>query len=482
MRSIDLLPEVPGRQRFSGHAGALARQRLQLFERAQATGPLTRMDLYGRRFLVANTPELAHELLVDHAKVTRKSPGLKLLLSHLAGEGLFMSEGDLWRRQRRLMAPLFQPANLGRYAQVMTDTAREVVDGWRDGQRLDLAHEMTRITMFVVGRTLFGAQAFDEDDEVAEAITVLLGWVNDNIAARELVTNIVLLEAAERLLPKLPLPAGLKQALDRRAHTPFLIPGADSPAMLHAKGVLERRLGQLIAERRAHPTQRDDLLTRLLAAQDEDGTVMSDRQLRDEAATLFVAGHETTANALGWSLKLLARNPAWQEKLQAEVDALGGQPPTFQDVARMPVVQRVFKEAMRLFPPVTLLVRQALEPITLGDVAVPARSIIFVPVWSLHRHPGSWPDPERFDPDRFSPEQESQRHRAAWLPFGIGPRVCIGNHFALLEGPLVLATIFQRVRVQVTDPGLETDEFATLRPKGGVQAVVRRRDAQALPA
>ncbi len=474
MRTVDSLPEVPGRRRFSGHSEALQHHRLRLFEQAQAAGPLTRMDLFGRRFLVANTPELAQELLVEHAKHTRKSPGLKLLLSHLAGEGLFMSEGELWRRQRRLMAPLFQPANLSRYAQVMTDTALEVVDGWKDRQALDLAHEMTRITMFIVGRTLFGAQAFTEDDEVAQAITVLLGWVNDNIAARQLVTNVVLQESVERLLPKLPLPAALKAAVDKKAHTPFLIPGADSPAMVNAKATIERRLGQLIAERRAHPTGRDDLLTRLLAAQDEDGTVMTDQQLRDESATLFVAGHETTANALAWSLKLLARNPSWQDKLQAEVDGLGGRPPTFQDVARMPVVQRVFKEAMRLFPPVTLLVRQALEPITLGDVAVPKRSIVFVPIWSLHRHPSVWPDPDRFDPDRFTPEAEAQRHRAAWLPFGTGPRVCIGNHFALLEGPLVLATIFQKVRVEVTDPSLDTDEFATLRPRGGVQAVVRR--------
>lgn len=466
----DALPHVPFGDPVFGHVRALRARRLELFEAALAQGPLSQMALMGRRFVVAASPQAASELLVDHAKVSRKSPGLRMLLGHLAGDGLFMSEGELWRRQRRLMAPLFQPAIIGRYAQVMTDTAADVAGRWSDGQRVDLAHEMTRVTMEIVARTLFGADAADQTSELGQAITALLDWVNNNASNPMLVAHVAALELSERVLPGLPLPEGWRAGVRRALSVPSLLPGTFSSSIRNARAVVETRLDALIAERRARPVDRDDLLSRLLKAQDEDGASMSDQQVRDEAATLFVAGHETTANALSWSLHLLAQNPDVHARLLAEVDALGGRTPGFEDVMRVPLAIRVFKEALRLYPPLTILVRQVLEEVTLEGVTVPAGRIVFVPVWALHRSASVWKDPLRFDPDRFLPEREQGRHRAAWLPFGIGPRVCIGNHFALLEGPLVLVRLLQLVEFHAEPRDVEPDDFATLRPRGGVWA------------
>lgn len=470
------LPHVPDGGGLFGHAQALRSDRLRLFETARRTGPMTQMKLLGRTFVVLNTPETASALLVEHGKATRKSPGLRLLLSHLGGEGLFMSEGDLWRRQRRLMAPLFQPANLSRYAQVMTEAAQSAAARWPDGP-VELAAEMTRITMDIVGSTLFGSEAFDGASDISHAITDVLDWVNESSASTALVAQVTLLELSERLSGRMgAFPKGLRDRVDHAIHTPFLVPNAFSPKLRAAKHILDTRLLELISERRKNPVERDDLLSRLLAAQDADGSSMTDQQLRDESATLFVAGHETTANALAWSFYLLARHPEVRARLQAEVDALGGKAPDFHDVLRVPLAVRVFKEALRLYPPLTVLVRQATEPITITGVDIPQGQILFVPTWSLHRNPEVWPEPEAFDPDRFLPEREAGRHRAAWLPFGLGPRVCIGNHFAMMEGPLVLTRLLQLVDLELdATRTVAPDDFATLRPRGGVWARSRPR-------
>jgi cytochrome P450 len=471
---VDALPHVPDGGALFGHAQALRSDRLRLFESARRAGPLTQMRLLGRSFVVLNTPQAAYELLVEQGKATRKSPGLRLLLSHLGGEGLFMSEGELWRRQRRLMAPLFQPANLSRYAQVMTQAADTAAARWPDGP-VDLAAEMTRVTMGIVGSTLFGSEAFDGASDISHAITELLDWVNDNSASTALVAQVSLLELSQRPWAAR-LPKGLKDRVDQALHTPFLVPNAFSPKLRAAKAALDTRLLALITERRKNPVERDDLLSRLLAAQDADGSSMSDQQLRDESVTLFVAGHETTANALAWSFSLLAKHPEVRARLQAEVDALGGQAPGFHDVLKVPLAVRVFKEALRLYPPLTVLVRQALEDFTITGVDIPKGQILFVPTWSLHRNPDVWPEPDAFDPDRFLPEREAGRHRAAWLPFGLGPRVCIGNHFAMMEGPLVLTRLLQVVDFELdATRTVAPDDFATLRPRGGVWARVRRR-------
>ncbi|HEU4536605.1 MAG TPA: cytochrome P450, partial [Polyangiaceae bacterium] len=231
---------------------------------------------------------------------------------------------------------------------------------------------------------------------------------------------------------------------------------------------VERTIQRMIDERRADPGARD--------AEDASFAGMSDRQLRDEVITLFVAGHETTAAALAWAFYLLARAPAWRDRVQAEVDALPPGPIGFEAAAKLAVTARVFKETLRLYPPLDMLARRSLEPFAVGGVAVPAGTIAFVSPWIVHRHEPTWPDPERFDPDRFLPEAEARRPRGAFLPFGAGPRVCIGNHFALLEGPIVLATLMRAARFEIDGARpVEPEAFATLRPRGGVPAIVRLR-------
>jgi cytochrome P450 len=229
----------------------------------------------------------------------------------------------------------------------------------------------------------------------------------------------------------------------------------------------------VIAERRASGAVRDDLLARLLAARDDDGT-MTDRQVRDEAVTLFVAGHETTAIALTWSLDLLARHPEIQRAAQAEADALAA-PPTAADLPRLGLCLRIFKEATRLYPPIYTFTREAIVDVAVGPHTLPRGTTVYITPYTLHRDPALWPDPPRFDPDRFTAAGESSRPRTAWLPFGAGPRTCIGLHFALLEGPIVLATLLRRLRFEPTGAAPALAALSTLRPADGFRLVAAPR-------
>jgi len=238
--------------------------------------------------------------------------------------------------------------------------------------------------------------------------------------------------------------------------------------------VLDSYVARLIDERRRSPGQHSDLLSLLLAARDDtSGKGLSDKQVRDELLTLFVAGHETTATGLAWTLYLLGKNPEIEAAVLREVDALPGEP-TAADLPKLDLTRRVFMEALRLYPPVFVFARQAVEPTTLRGVPLKRHTIVLVPVYALHRRPDLWPEPERFDPDRFLPENEAKRPRLAWLPFGAGPRVCIGAFFALMEAQLVLATLLRKFRFEVLGDDLP-DAFVTLRPKHGVRVKVVAR-------
>ena len=236
---------------------------------------------------------------------------------------------------------------------------------------------------------------------------------------------------------------------------------------------IQQGADQAIYARRAAADHAPDLLSRLLAARDDEGGRMSDKQVRDEVLTLFVAGHETTATALAWSIHCLCNHPEIAEAVQREADALPG-PPTFADLPRLPLALRVFKEALRLYPPVYFFGRQAIEPVTVDGVSLPRDTVVLIAPHALHRRPELYPDPERFDPDRFLPEREAARPKLAWLPFGAGPRVCIGNHFAMMEGQLVLAELLRHARFEAI--GVDTpDPGATLRPSSGMKMRVRLR-------
>lgn len=477
-----------------GHLRALRRDPLAVLRRFnEECGDIGRLKLPGTSLVVLNSPALVSELLVEKARTVRKSRILRSALYPLVGDGLFTSDGELWRRQRRLMAPLFQPAHLSGYAACMVDSAERCIDTWADGSEIDVAREMTRITMAIAGKALFDADTFGEADELGEALTVALEWAAEEAASLGLAFQVELAGAIDRVWPR--AAAAIEQ--------PILWPSGRNRRFKKALAVLDERVARMIADRRADPRPRNDLLTRLLHAHDggaagsgEAGAgtgsgagtgggaaagseAMSDRQLRDEILTLFVAGHETTATALSWALYLLARHPDVHERAAREA---ADHPHPERDLGRravpdLPLCTQVFKEALRLYPPVPVLERQTLEAITVGGHELGRDAFVAVFPWALHQRAELWPDPTAFRPERFEPDAEAARDRHAYVPFGAGPRVCLGNHFALLEGPLVLASILRRVELVRDDPGeIGPDpRAATLRPLGGVPMRVRVR-------
>jgi cytochrome P450 len=260
------------------------------------------------------------------------------------------------------------------------------------------------------------------------------------------------------------------EPLFEAAISPIRWPGEPTRRVEAALAVVERRVDRMIAERRATGTAaRRDLLSLLLAARDDAGRPMSDKQVRDEVVTLFVAGHETTASSLAWSLYLLDRHPAARARASAEAARLAGRRATAADLPALPYCLKVFKEAMRLYPPIYFFGRQSISPVRLGAYDLPRGTVVLVSPYALHHRPEVWPDPERFDPDRFDPAAEEARHKQAFIPFSAGPRTCIGNHFALMEGPIVLATLLARADLSLlSSAAVEPDLSATLRPKGGI--------------
>ncbi|MSP59965.1 MAG: cytochrome P450 [Myxococcales bacterium] len=473
--SVDQIPLLSGAVWPSGHAREVERGRIAFLHRFNAEcGDIGRLRFF-RTVVVVNSPSLLHEMLVEKGKVFEKSPVVRGALYPLVGEGLFTSRGELWRRQRKLMAPMFQPAQIARYALAMAECTRRGVATWQDGATVEMARETTRITMSIAGRTLFDAETFDEADAIGAALTTALHWADETTVSLALQIQIEARQRLERLGEHLPPSwrARIARMVDA-LEPPLLLPGARSRELRAAIGVLDERVQRMIDERRAAGLTRSDLLTALLKSRDEDGARMSDRQVRDEVLTLFVAGHETTATGLAWSLHLLARHPESMRRVRAEVDALDGRTPGVTDLPRLTYTLQVFKEALRLYPPVYLFGRQATEEVTLGGYRLPRGTIVLVSPYGLHRRPAEWPDPERFDPDRFTPEAEAARPRTAWLPFSAGPRTCIGNHFALMEAQIALAIVIQRA--ELTSVGeVEPEPGATLRPRGGMPMIARLR-------
>lgn len=478
MRSIDDLPRIPNVS-WLGAFGRTTRERLAMQRQlAAATTPLVRGRILHIPLVLPASPDACHEILVTKAKSFEKSPGLRVLLHDLAGQGLFTSEGDLWKRQRKLMAPIFTPLALTQFAAAMRETAERSSRAMQPGQPLDLAHETTRIAMTVVGRALFGTDTFDEADALGAALTTALGWVNGVLASPSLVAHVIALDVTRALANK---SSGRVRDTLQRIHatfqSPMLVPGSRSRELLAAVALMDARIQEMIDERRKDDVVRTDLLSRLLDARDaDDGVTMTDKQVRDEVVTLFVAGHETTATSLAWAMYLLARHPDILAKVVAEADAFADTPPDRFDPEQLALTTRVFRETLRLYPPLMMFPRRTLEPVEICGTELPARQLVFVSAWAQHRRADVWPDPDRFDPDRFLPHEEAKRPKGSYLPFSAGPRFCIGMHFAMMEGPIVLATLLRRHRFEI-DPSkeIEPDDFATLRPRGGVPAIVRAR-------
>lgn len=474
LQELPLFAQPPGAKSF--HQDRLGALR-NFIKQPEALG---RLPMIGRTLVLANAADAVHEVLVEKARCFEKSPVLRMALHPLAGVGLFTSEGDLWKRQRKLMSPIFQVAQIKPFAECMQACAARAVETWRDGQRLDIAHETTRIAMSVAGRTLFDVDMFGEADELGEALTVALHWTGTQASRFPLLAQATLrtevIRLADRVPPKVAEP--LNAAADALIR-PLLLPGRETRELKKALAVLDRRVARMIDARRRDPG-RDDLLSRLLTARDEDdGRTMSDRQVRDEILTLFIAGHETTAAALAWSIMLLCQHPAAYARAKTEALSLPAAP-RYEDLPRLAYNLRVFKESMRLYPPIFIFGRQAITDVEIGGYLLPKGTICLTSPYVIHRRPDLWPDPERFDPDRFTPEAEAARPRSAYFPFSLGPRTCIGNHFALMEGPIVLATLLRMADFELIDPrGAEPDLQATLRPRGGIPVRIKLSGAKA---
>lgn len=443
-------------------------------------GDLFRIPLVDKNVVVATGPRAIQQIMVDNAAALEKASLLRYLLYPILGEGLLTIRGELWRRQRRLMAPIFQPAQLAQLAGSMVACAQRDVDTWRDGAELDMLRETTRITMSVAGRTLFGAETFSEADELGAALTVAVAWAGGGLGRTLPYLQMALRGSLVELAHRLPGRASaLSLALAEQLNGPLLLWGEHDRRMKAAVALLHERVQRMIDERRASGQLQEDLLGRLLSAQDEGQKApMTDTQVRDEVLTLFLAGHETTASSLAWALYLLARHPEIYRQVRAEADALTA-PPRYEDLPRLALTQRVFKETIRLYPPLPAFNRDTKTELTVCGYTLPPGTVVLICPYATHHRADLWPQPERFDPDRFTPAGEAGRSRYAYLPFSAGPRTCIGNHFALMEGALVLATLLQRADFELLGGEVKPVSLGTLRPQGGMPMRVRLRQGAA---
>jgi cytochrome P450 len=475
--SLDTIPLLPGAVPIVGHGPEFDRGRFAMLDRvSREVEDLGRVRFMTRDVVIANSPAAIHEVLVSKARSFEKSPVMTAALYPLAGEGLFTSSGALWRRQRRLMAPMFHHTKIDAFASAMVECAEHSTQRWQNDSEIDVAAETTRIAMAVAGRTLFGIDTTGEAESLGDALTTALHWTD--LAARSM-PMLLQVELRLALLGKASAFAPLRNVIERiaaRLQAPILWPSRRNAELRSAIALLDDRVQRMIDERRNSRVSKDDLLSRLLESRDEsDGTGMSDKQMRDEILTLFVAGHETTANGLAWSIYLLARDPQLYARARSVVDALDGRTPTLADVEQLDFLSCVFKEALRLYPPVYLFGRISVEDVSIAGHALPKYTVVLISPWALQRRPDVWTDATRFDPDRFAAANQASLPRDAWIPFSDGPRVCIGAHFAKLEAPLVLASLLQRADFVLDEREVEPDESATLRPRGGVRARIRLR-------
>jgi len=414
-----------------------------------ARGPLCYTTLLGKRIYFVNDAELVKRILLDNLANYPKSVTYRNNLRPFLGDGMLISEGDFWKRQRRLAQPAFHLRRLKALAAAMAGAATRMTQGWQHGQVIEVMAAMNAVTMDIAAQTLFGADVSGDIGEVAEAMAVL-----------QEETGRIRASAFFELPEFLVRPRG----------RPFR----------EAVATLDRIVNRIVAERRASGETRDDLLSMLLEARDEEtGQGMTDRQLRDELMTLFLAGHETTAIALTWTFHLLGQTPRAEAILQAEVDeALGERDaPSFEDLEKLPYARMVAEEAMRLYPPAYVFSRRALADDELGGYRMPAGAHIVISPYALHRRPDYWPEPDAFWPERFAPGARTDRPKLAYLPFGGGPRICIGNSFAMMEHAIVLAAAVRHWHLE-SIPGVEvrTEPRITLRPRGGLPMRLLRRN------
>lgn len=439
------LPPGPPGHLIQGHQAEFRRDPLALLTRtAREYGDLATIRFGPLRILLASHPDYVESVLVTNARIFRKGPALRRN-SVLLGSGLLTSEGEQWRRQRRLIQPAFGRERVTAYGEVMSAYAQRAVAGWADGETRDIHAEMMRLTLAIVAKTLFDADVESDSQRVGKALEAALESFNRHS------TGIFTI--------------------------PIWIPTRSNLQLRRARLDLDSVIFRFINARRRDSEDRGDVLSILLGARDESGQPMPMKQLRDEVMTLFLAGHETTAIALSWTFYLLSQNPEVESRLVSELESvLDGKPPTPADLSRLPYLEATVDESLRIYPPAWVVARQSTAPFELGGYQFPEGTIVMTSQWVSHRDPRYFHEPEAFRPERWLEGLARQIPKYAYYPFGGGPRMCIGHSFARMEAALLLATVVQRYHLELA-PGqaVVPQPSITLRPRHGIRMVVRRR-------
>ncbi|MBH8561916.1 cytochrome P450 [Nostoc sp. CENA67] len=416
----------------------------------QKFGDLFRFYIGPKALYVVTNPYYVQHILVDSHQSYGKGAaydGLKLLL----GEGLFTSDGELWQRQRRLMQPFFTENKIKKFGAAMSEATLQMLERWQpyveNGESLEITAEMERLTMSIIGQTMLSVDTGDRNTEIGQALKTGLTYI--------------------------------AQRATKLFNVPLFIPTASNCPFKQARNSIDKFIYNLIAERRNDSQQQPkDLLSELLQARDdESGKGISEKQLRDEILTIFVAGSDTTTTALTWTWYLLSQHPEVKHKLYAELETvLGGRTPTVEDMPRLKYTKMVILESLRLYPPVWTIPRSSVKEDVVDGYHIPANSTVLISQYIAHRHPDFWPEPEKFEPERFTPEKSKERPTYAYFPFGGGPRTCLGIHFSMLEAQLILATVAQRYELNLV-PGhvVEAETVAQLRPKYGLKMTLQNR-------
>jgi cytochrome P450 len=419
-----------------------------LIQLSREFGDVVRLRLGPRTLYFLNHPAHVQHILQDNFQNYLKHTRGWNKLSPLFGEGLLTSDGKSWFGQRRLMQPAFHRHRIATFATIMTQVIEEMLERWshyaEKGQVLDIAPEMMQITLRIMGEVLLSTNVSDGAEVVRDALTVVLHYASDSY------TKILA--------------------------WPLYVPTRRNLSFKKALRDLDQIIYGIIEERRRNKQDPGDLLSMLMHARHEGTeTGMNDRELRDQVMTIFMTGHETTANALTWAWYLLAQHPDVARRMQAELnEVLGGRPPALEDLQHLKYTTMVFNEALRLYPPIWVFSRLVKEKDQIDGFEIPAKSTVFISPYALHRRPDFWENPEGFDPDRFDSEKSAKVPRYAYIPFGGGPRECIGINLAMMEGPLILATIAQRYQLHLL-PGhrVEMDPSITLRPLYGMKMMLK---------
>jgi len=404
--------------------------------------------VFTKGYLINHPDDIKH-VLQENARNYNKELSPYTILKPFLGKGLITNNGDSWLQQRRLIQPAFHRHRLAAFGTLITETVLLMFEQWdrcaATGQPLDMATEMMRVTLRIVGLALFSIDLSQETEILGQTFTTMSKLISQLFYFPPFLLS---------------LPTSRKRRMQATIHK------------------IDQIVYRIIAERRREAFDREDLLSLLLSTQDEEtGERMTDQQLRDEIITLLFAGHETTANALSWTWYLLSQYPNVLNCLQQEIDSvLGGQLPTVAHLPLLPYSRMVLDEALRLYPPVYILNRHAVEADELGGYYIPANSSVFISPYTTHRHPAFWEHPGDFDPGRFSPERSIRRHPYAYIPFIGGPRQCIGKHLALMEAQLVLVTVAQRYHFRLlSGQQIEPKTLMTLRPLDGLLMILQKR-------